>query len=993
MIMKRYSRYFQGIAAVILLLIPSFVFAEYYGSGAEIGSFFLQSLLDNLSFTPPKTDMSIYFLSEIFGAVPGITQFTGSTIVGKMFGVFNTGVLAMSGVFLAYTITKILTETTMDGAAMGKSATVWTAVRCALSTSLLVPGSSGYSVINGIIMWVVVQSIGLADTTWSIALQHLNNGGSLYATAQRTSFVDYSLINNGILACDNPGTCSSDAGAMDDVNTLTAVGTADILRSLSCSYVVYSALKSREISPTKPLPLNVADGFSLYKERPATCIPDATGGCSGYNDGYVVFPYLANEISSQKAEYYKDYLEKHADIPTNLTGICGTISYTVPRANSDTDASYTAKVNNYMMTKHAALLQIIQYLTPVARALVEGISKDKYTQARKLDPDTYKLTSDKTFFVDPNASAKYDRDNQWVWQPGFVQSLNSSFTFPLGSLELMAAAGMYQNALSPALTSSVDLLSADVSKKIEEANAHGWIAAGNYYRLLVNTAKTAMSNFDNYRLQTADAKPARDVTYDILFGRAMKNEEGGTTTAIDKIWGERGDKELLKKVLQWIRLVYPYAKVSGQAAVSLTMQEQQAGLVSGTQMNNWGNSVTNSISDKIKFVSLPSWCSGVTEAALWTKIGIGLVFLGTLPPLALPFLMTVPMDFLSLDVNQIFNKWNANMGAAGVSKDPILKLRDIGQSMITNSLKFTTQMQIYLGLMIAVVGGVSLAMQILGVALSVGSFWGATTGGVIVVGTIVEVIQSFYEQVQGLIFMQLPIALAALGPIFTCGVLLAIYVPLIPYLLFLFGAMSWFISVIVLMAASPIICFLMLWGNSSQENPLLGREAEQFIMQIIGVFFRPILMVMGLVIGMVLSYVSVELLNLGFSNVVSYVMTDTSGAMQLIQQIGLVVIYTFTMLSVVNFSFSTINLLYSEAMRIAQIQAPATGLEEKQMEGVKGGVQQFGEAGAGGVRDSASSLKGSAKTVNSSNLDEMKADIKKAGVERRAKKKLQSSAS
>jgi hypothetical protein len=162
-----------------------------------------------------------------------------------------------------------------------------------------------------------------------------------------------------------------------------------------------------------------------------------------------------------------------------------------------------------------------------------------------------------------------------------------------------------------------------------------------------------------------------------------------------------------------------------------------------------------------------------------------------------------------------------------------------------------------------------------------------------------------------------------------------------------------------LMSAAPIICFLMLWGNSSQENPLLSREAEQFVMQIIGVFFRPTLMVIGLITGMVLSYIGVDLLNLGFAEAVKMVVTEPGdNGIKLIQQVGMVVVYTFTMISIVNMCFSTIHLLYSEAMRIAGIQAPAVGMEEKHMEGVKGAVTQMGEAGAGGLKEGATSLKG-----------------------------------
>ncbi len=68
-------------------------------------------MFQNLTFNPPNNDMSVVFLTKMFGAVPGVPQMAagGSTLIGVVFGVFNVGVLALSGVFLTYTISKILT--------------------------------------------------------------------------------------------------------------------------------------------------------------------------------------------------------------------------------------------------------------------------------------------------------------------------------------------------------------------------------------------------------------------------------------------------------------------------------------------------------------------------------------------------------------------------------------------------------------------------------------------------------------------------------------------------------------------------------------------------------------------------------------------------------------------------------------------------------------------------------------------------------------------
>jgi hypothetical protein len=167
------------------------------------------------------------------------------------------------------------------------------------------------------------------------------------------------------------------------------------------------------------------------------------------------------------------------------------------------------------------------------------------------------------------------------------------------------------------------------------------------------------------------------------------------------------------------------------------------------------------------------------------------------------------------------------------------------------------------------------------------------------------------------------------------------------------------------MAAAPIICFLMIWGAASQEHPLLSRESEDFIKQILSVFFKPVFMIMGLVVGIVLARVGVDVLNAGFQTIIAGIfpstgLTATSNSnLLMIESIGAVVIYTFTMVSLVNLCFSAIHLLHSEVMTVVGMRVIAgAGIEEKAMGEVKAGGQQFAEAGAAGAKEKGQALKG-----------------------------------
>lgn len=109
------------------------------------------------------------------------------------------------------------------------------------------------------------------------------------------------------------------------------------------------------------------------------------------------------------------------------------------------------------------------------------------------------------------------------------------------------------------------------------------------------------------------------------------------------------------------------------------------------------------------------------------------------------------------------------------------------------------------------------------------------------------------------------VSVMAIG-LFTAGVMLAFYMPLYPYLLFLFGVVGWLIYVVEAMAAAPLVCFGM---THPEGHDFLG-QAQQALMLLLGVFLRPALMVIGFLMGILLSYVCFELLN----NVLGQVFTS-----------------------------------------------------------------------------------------------------------------------
>lgn len=939
--MEKYSKYIKYIVTfAVTFLVPALCLA----ADSLTSSSSISTALEKMTFTPPTGDMSVAYLSKMFGTVPGVDQLSvGSSILGTIFGVFNAGILGLSGAFLSYTIVKIVTETTMDGSSMVKSATIWTSVRCALSTGLLVPQASGYSLINGIVMWVVIQSIGLADLTWNSAMDYLKKGNTSYSSP--TSMVDYSLITYGVV---------TGRTEVDTTNKATSVGSADVLRSLVCSYSVYNALNSSQSTKNKTLSRKLSDEGSLSNDdqvqyvNSAKLIGEDSEVFSIYkniNDDKskaYVFPYVKDESKNPLKDYGLNIAAN--DIPTNLTGICGTISYDAPQKSGEADDVYKERSDRYVTAKRAGLDRMISLLTPTAKQIVDRIKNGK------LDPLKYELYTDssgikKSLLLAVSSPVDYTLSNQTV-NTLDSQSL-PALDWPYGSDVILNAAAQYQSMLATAQQGAVTAVATTQQNKFDEAKKKGWIAAGGYYRLLAQVQDTAKNEYDSYRLtgykapyqpfssDTIDNRDSNSVVFMTLFKQATTKGANGKTSLemIDSQY-----KDILNKSLAWIYLTYPYSKLQGQSLMPADIDKGVGYRVSEFTEELW-----------------------TSEAWIYARLVLGGIFLasGLLSPAGIPFLVDVPIDWLKLDVNKVFRVWNAQMND-NPGLDPIIKIQNVGQQMMQSGVDYIDHLKTFFATVAISISAGGAVYEIISWAVSPCGYWGICSGVTGATGGALAFINALTDMSQTIIFMNLPIGLAVLTPMLVNGIIFSIYVPLIPYLLFLFGVISWFISVLVLMAAAPIICFLMMWGNASQDNPLLAREAEQFIMQVIGVFFRPTLMVIGLITGMVLSYIGVDVLNLGFAQIIGDVITKPgdSGTLKLIKQVGVMSIYTFTMVSLINMCFSTIYLLYSEAMRIAGISAPATGLEERQLESVKGSTTQVAESGAGGMKESSSGMKG-----------------------------------
>lgn len=134
----------------------------------------MPSTVSNNPFTPDSNDASIALLREIFG--PAITHIASGagdaanqaqTMLGVAFGYFNSGVLFFGSILLTYVTIFGIANTANDGEALGRKwNTFYTPLRTLGAASVLIPGSSGFSGIQILVLTFVCWSAGFASNMW-----------------------------------------------------------------------------------------------------------------------------------------------------------------------------------------------------------------------------------------------------------------------------------------------------------------------------------------------------------------------------------------------------------------------------------------------------------------------------------------------------------------------------------------------------------------------------------------------------------------------------------------------------------------------------------------------------------------------------------------------------------------------------------------------------------------------------------------------------------
>src|SRR5580700_2024386 len=122
-------------------------------------------------FTIAAKDQSIYFLSQIFGSVGSVLPGTPNAFMESLFLAINTIALTVGAFIVIYTTVVGMMKTAAEGEFLGKHwNSLWVPIRMVAGVASLFPAASGYSMIQVVVMWIIVQGVGAADTLWTAAV-------------------------------------------------------------------------------------------------------------------------------------------------------------------------------------------------------------------------------------------------------------------------------------------------------------------------------------------------------------------------------------------------------------------------------------------------------------------------------------------------------------------------------------------------------------------------------------------------------------------------------------------------------------------------------------------------------------------------------------------------------------------------------------------------------------------------------------------------------
>lgn len=840
------------VIAVILAFFPFLLFAA--DSSA-------------LSFAPPAGDLSVVFLGNLFGVVDGVLHGTGSQIMGTMFGVFNSAVLALGGIIIMYTLLVSTMNTAHEGQMLGqKWSSIWIPLRSTLGLALLIPKASGYCLMQIFVMWVVVQGVGAADKVWEAALGYLNRGGVIIqAQSDPTKVL----------------TESKTGGVADGAMTILAgqVCMLGLQNKLEAQRQSYLNSKQNDTGPCYGNPTTAMDNFCK------NAIPDFLGTVNAVmtqsdNKGAATFSTPMPNFDSTSDFNF-------------LNGICGTITWSSINDLVDPDMAAgrykkggqmtdrpnlfqelsDSQLETAQMSRAIAIQQMYITLSTVAQVMVNN-DPDLASNNNNSTPSdsNYSNVAKQQFgvpYTEKGAMCKFYNEICVAWGPAPTPSGTNSGVLFSGT-EFLGAITDYNAIMMPTINmikqSKLATNEDDSRKFIKTSINQGWILAGSYFFDLVRLNGNAVDAADQFDTKTGLDSSSFDATK-LLSSFGSNNSCSGDYALLCTWFG--GNKTPLTKV---------QALISGYDAVKPSLKDdpERAAMV----LNEAGSTVYGFINNSV-MMRLPGQ-PGIAplEFANMMKFSV------STEQYYLPHqdfdCGRVRIIFFSFCLGRMFG----NLFYNAIFRHLYNAILKVFSQMINQVIMAFLMIPLQgmkdifkLGLLKMTEPGVNPIVALANMGVMYINFSANLWLMLINIAVTSAILFPFGLFIFALIGLAMPLLLAWVGTMVSVGFITAYYIPVLPYMIFTFGSIAWLIAVIEAMVAAPIVAL----GVTHPEGHDAFGKGEAAIMILMNVFLRPSMMIIGYISAIALSYVGVWILNAGFDHAIAFIQTgnyalDNSGS-------------------------------------------------------------------------------------------------------------------
>jgi defect in organelle trafficking protein DotA len=832
-----------------LLLILCFMLLSSFAMGDTASALYDPSKVTG--FTPPATDFSVAYLENLFGVVDGVLHGTGSQLMGAMFKVFNGAVLALGGIVILFTIIVGTMNTAHEGEMLGKKwSSVWIPLRSTMGLALLLPKTSGYCLIQIFVMWVIVQGVGAADKVWNSALDYLNTGGVIIQAnmnAATSLQADDSAVATGALALLGGQACM--LGLQKQMETQRQIYLDQEAKESGPCYGTPTS--DMAVFCSTPVPDFLASVNAVqYQTDMQNNMPKDENGKPQYIANFtLLMPYFTS------GEY------------AYLNGICGSINWNnISEADlkeiSGMSGISSSDMTSTMLSRATAIQQMYLDFSPMVERIVAN--NPSITPSTTATTDmAYSDIAVNAFgvpYLSTGETLCTNYENCTIW--GGQEVSGKMFPAILSGSEFQDAIADYNAIMSSTVKLINDARSSDNGAKerdfIENAEAHGWLTAGSYFFDLVYLNGSASPTTETDTNTGLDLSRSTPEVLTAPFGEGVCTS---TMTEYSKEYIQlctwfQTDKTKITVVQQMMSpsgLTFDNVKLVN--TTSTAMGGKEANSVYGVSVNeriiqqpdqpsmtppkfqmNFNFKMSKSLFElpKQDFDCAPAIPGGPCvgrkiASALYNHMARPVLdfFFGGLASvmnLVVMACLSLPLALFSVafmnGVSFIQNPGN----------NPIVSLANMG----TRYINFAAELWLNMFMITQVVGFFSpFAVIMIGVAS--------------------------------------PLLLAWTGIFVAIGFSTAYYVPFLPFMIFTFGVIGWLMAVVEAMVAAPIVAL----GITHPDGDGALGKGDQSILMLMNVFLRPAMMIFGYLAAIALCYVSVWILNAGYSHAMQFVQGDS----------------------------------------------------------------------------------------------------------------------